>query len=210
MFDDKDQRPELNNAPIDEELDAVLKHAELLHAESAAEDENDESFALNAGSRRDERILAFCMLYAADRSDYTTDLDDILEMFVKNYDIKISPESFAYSLAKGAIETRDEIEEEIKPYLKNWKLERLGCCTRLVLRIAFWEFHQPDAIPSVIINEAIELTKLFAEFDAYRFVNGILDEYCKQKGLVEINEETNEETEKKSEAQEDVEVKKDE
>jgi N utilization substance protein B len=179
MFEDKNQRPEINNSPIDDELDAVLKH----------EIEGDESFVCDTGSRRGERILAFCMLYAADRSDYTTDLDHILQMFTNNYDINVSVDSFAYTLAKGAIESKEQIEEEIKPYLKNWKLERLGCCTRLVLQIAFWEFHQADAIPSVIINEAIELAKLFAEFDAYRFVNGILDEYCKQKGLVLVTED---------------------
>ena len=67
----------------------------------------------------------------------------------------------------------------IRPLLKNWKLERLGCCTLLILRMAFWELQQENAVTSIVINEAIELAKTFAEKDSYRFVNGILDEACK-------------------------------
>ena len=37
----------------------------------------------------------------------------------------------------------------------------------------------------VAINEAIELAKCFAEKDAYKFVNGILDEAVKKMGREE-------------------------
>jgi N utilization substance protein B len=49
--------------------------------------------------------------------------------------------------------------------------------------MALWELNQKGAIPSIIINEAIELAKQFAEQDSYRFINGILDEICKDRGL---------------------------
>jgi len=173
---DNNHKPELNIAPIDEEL-------ELLEGQQEEQQEEVEDFILRAGTRRDERVLAFCMLYAADRSDYTTPLDDVLQSLKKSYEFMISDSSFAVTLAQGAIEERLDLEEEIKPYLKNWKLERLGCCTRLILRMALWELRLDGAIPSVIINEAVELAKMFAEQDAFRFVNGLLDEYCKNKGL---------------------------
>jgi N utilization substance protein B len=101
-------------------------------------------------SRRDMRALAFHFIYAVDRFD------------------------------KGAIEMQEQADEIIKPLLRNWKLERLGCCTRLILRLAIWELHQSDAMPSIVINEAIELAKCFAEKDAYKFINGILDEASKK------------------------------
>jgi transcription termination factor NusB len=41
------------------------------------------------------------------------------------------------------------------------------------------EFKQPVAVANIIINEAIELSKCFAEKDAYKFINGILDEAAK-------------------------------
>ena len=49
--------------------------------------------------------------------------------------------------------------------------------------MALWELQQPKAIASIVINEAVELAKIFAEKDAYKFVNGILDQYCKQNDL---------------------------
>ena len=134
-------------------------------------------------TRRDERFIAFNLVYAVDRSDYTLSLEQVIENFQKGFNLVLPKDSFAIVLARGAIDQREELDALIKPLLKNWKLERLGCGTRLIFRMALWELQQPDAIPSIIINEAVELAKAFAEKDAYKFVNGILDEYCKKKGL---------------------------
>jgi len=181
---DKKQNPGLNTIPID----AELKEIEVEPAQEGTAVVED--FVLRVGTRRDERVLAFCALYAVDRSDYTATLNEAIEDFKKNYNFSVTKASFAVKLAKGAIDNRVELEEKIKPYLKNWKMERLGCCTRLILRMALWELQRRGAIPSVIINEAVEIAKMFAEQDAYRFVNGILDEYCKHKKLENSTEKT--------------------
>jgi len=49
--------------------------------------------------------------------------------------------------------------------------------------MALWELIQSKAIASIIINEAVELAKIFAEKDAFKFINGILDQYCKEHAL---------------------------
>jgi len=131
-------------------------------------------------SRRDVRSLAFHIVYAVDRSDYAIPLPEIVADFARNFNLDIPEDSYAITLAQGAIENREALDELIRPLLKNWKLERLGCCTRLILRLALWELQQPDALSSVIINEAVELAKAFAEKDAYKFVNGVLDTLSKQ------------------------------
>jgi transcription antitermination protein NusB len=148
-------------------------------------------------SRRDLRALAFHLFYAVDRFDYAISIDDVVKDFADGFDLQIPDDSHAIFMAKGAVEMRNEIDEQIKPLLKNWKIERLGCCTLLILRLALWELRQSDAIPSVIINEAIELAKCYAEKDAYKFINGILDEACKQMGLadqLEVKAEVKEES----------------
>lgn len=147
-------------------------------------------------SRRDLRALAFHLFYAVDRFDYSITVDDVVKDFADGFDLQIPSDSLAIVMAKGAVEMRQELDEQIKPLLKNWKIERLGCCTLLILRLALWELRQDDAIPSVAINEAIELAKCYAEKDAYKFVNGILDEACKQMGFevkVEVEKEVVEE-----------------
>lgn len=179
-MDDKQPLNGLNQDPIDAELDKDDQRQE-------SEIDIDEILrSLKSSSRRDERIIAFFIVYAADRFDYTVGIDDIVEQFRAGFDVDILSESFALTLARGVIETRSDLDEQIKPYLKNWKLERLGCCTRLILRMSLWELRQQDAIPSIIINEAVELAKTFAEKDAYKFINGILDEIGKAMGLTPV------------------------
>lgn len=168
----------LNTVPVDAELDIVLERQDdILSIEEFLKN-------LKLNGRRDERILAFYLIYAVDRFDYQITLDDVVKNYTKGFELEIPPESFAVTLAQGVINQANDLDEHIRPYLKNWKLERLSCCTLLILRMALWEFRQPDAIPSIIINEAIELAKRFAEDDAYRFINGILDEIGKDMGLL--------------------------
>ncbi|MCK4517158.1 transcription antitermination factor NusB [Candidatus Babeliales bacterium] len=134
---------------------------------------------LRPESRRDMRALAFHFIYAMDRSDYAISIEEIIQNFRSGFNVEIDDDSLAVTMAHGAIEQREELDEFVKPLLRNWKLERLGCCTRLILRLALWELQQPNAIASIVINEAIELAKAFAEKDAYKFINGILDEAAK-------------------------------
>lgn len=169
---------EINPIPVDAELDSEkLKKDELTHDEHV--DIEEVIKKLKITSRRDERVMAFFLIYAIDRFDYTASLSDVLEQFRVGFDVDIPQNSFAAELAKGTIASHKELDEQIKPHLKHWKIERLGCCTRLILRLSLWELMQPEAIPSIVINEAIELAKMFAEKDAYKFINGILDEIHK-------------------------------
>ena len=144
---------------------------------------------LSPTSRRDLRALAFHLVYAVDRFDYVVSLKQVVSGFRRGFHVVIPDDSYAISLARGAIEEREKLDAFIRPLLKNWRLERLGCCTKLILRLALWELQQPDAIASVIINEAIELAKAFAEKDAYKFVNGVLDTLNKSGKLQKSGDE---------------------
>lgn len=175
------------NETLEETLNQV-KHE--LH-----EEESD--FSLSIKNRRDERTVAFHLVYIVDRFDYTIDLDEAAEMLLQGYGLKLSQDSFAMILAEGAIQDREALDEIIKPCLKNWKLERLGTCTHLILRMALWELQQSNAIRSIVINEAVELSKQYAEKDAYKFVNGMLDEICKRQNWSTTGTESAEREEEK-------------
>lgn len=134
-------------------------------------------------SQRDLRVLAFYLVYAIDRSDYTISLADLVALYAEEFDLFVEANSLAVELADGAIVKRDEFDEIVRPLLKNWKLERLGCCTRIIIRIALFELLYVKTPTSVVINEAVELAKAFAEKDAYKFINGILDEVARLHGI---------------------------
>jgi len=131
-------------------------------------------------SRRDSRSLAFHYVYAVDRFEYDVSLDTIVSSFKEAYNIEVNDNSFSVNLARGAIEHRDEFDQMIVPFLQNWKLERLGCATRIILRMGLWELTRTQEPHSVVINEAVELAKSFAERDSYRFVNGLIDQIYKK------------------------------
>lgn len=137
-------------------------------------------------SQRDQRSLVFHLLYAMDSFDYDVSLESIIENFAHNYDCIVQRNDAVFEAAQAVIEKREELDKEIQPLLANWRFERLGVATRLILRYAFWELLNTDTDQVVIINEAVELTKCFAEDDAYKFVNGVLDEWRKKQDSSEL------------------------
>ena len=134
-------------------------------------------------SRRDVRSLIFHLLYAMDSFDYTVPLDEIVDIFNREFETEIKKGGEVTDIVQGVVDERQDLDRGIEPLLANWRLERLGCSTRLILRLALWEMRHTDTAPIVIINEAIELAKAFSEKDAYKFINGILDEAAKKKDV---------------------------
>lgn len=141
----------------------------------------DQIVSYNDLSRRQIRSLIFHLLYAAESHEYQDSLDSIADNLSRGYGIDIPRESLAFQTAQSVIDNRETLDAQIMPFLHNWRFERVGCCTRLILRFAMWELFHTDMPTSIIINEAVELAKCFSEKDAYKFVNGILDEAVKEK-----------------------------
>lgn len=131
-------------------------------------------------SKRDERIFIFHLLYAMDSFDYQVSLESIVDNFCREFNLSVNRTGPIITQTQSMIDNRTLLDEQIKPLLDNWRFDRLGVCTRLIMRQAIWELMNSDTDPVVIINEAIELAKCFAEADAYKFINGLLDEWVKK------------------------------
>ena len=130
-------------------------------------------------SRREVRSLIFHILYTMEALDYSTSLSALVDDYNRGYNLDIPEDSDVFTISKAVIDQRDKLDDVIKPLLDNWRFERIGISTKLILRFAIWELLNTDTSPEIIINEAIELAKCFAEDDAYKFVNGILDKVAK-------------------------------
>jgi len=87
-----------------------------------------------------------------------------------------SSRQFAEEIIQGVLEHSDEIDEAIQKASKNWKLERMSRVERNILRVGTYELLFNKELPeSVVINEALEITKSYSNQDAVEFVNGVLD-----------------------------------
>lgn len=68
-----------------------------------------------------------------------------------------------------------ELDGWIGGLARGWDVERMAAIDRNLLRLAAYELaHCPDVPAAVVINEAVELAKLYSTADSGKFVNGIL------------------------------------
>lgn len=143
-------------------------------------------------SESDQRSLVFHILYTADAFDYQTSLESIVDNFNRGFGIVVPTDSDVFYQANRIIQDRAELDTYLQPLLANWRSDRLGTCTRLILRLGTWEIRQKKVDAALLINEAIELAKCFAERDAFKFVNGILDEVARQEGYIPVKQDIKE------------------
>ncbi len=136
------------------------------------------------GSRRRAREQALQLLYQIDTA--SGDVDAALALFWEDMtDGDDEGVKFASSVVRGVAEHRERLDTIIEEHSINWKLHRMPCVDRNILRIAVFEFlHCDDIPPMVSINEAIEMGKRFSTSESGAFINGILDKISKNEELL--------------------------
>lgn len=145
------------------------------------------------GIRRQSREFAMQALFDMDMSH--DDTEDRFDLFCRNFEPPQEVMPFLIKLFKGVMENKAEIDLLIDRFSSNWKIDRISCVDRNVMRIAIYEMlHCSDIPAKVSINEAIDIGKRFGTDESGAFINGILDSIRK---LVEKNEETDNQLEKK-------------
>ena len=86
----------------------------------------------------------------------------------------------------GVAAEYDALLAALAPHLDR-KPTELSPVERAILVIGAWELARRADIPyRVVINEAVELAKLFGATDGYRYVNGVLDRFAADARAAEI------------------------
>lgn len=86
---------------------------------------------------------------------------------------------FFSELVTGVIENVHDIDSNMQEFLSR-TLTDLNVVELSILRLAMYELMYCIEIPyKVIINEAIDLTKIFGSLEGAKFVNGVLDKASK-------------------------------
>lgn len=81
---------------------------------------------------------------------------------------------YAALLVREAKSRSAEIDDLITRHAVDWRVDRMSLVDRNILRIAVLELLMGDVPPAAVIDEAVELAKLFSGEEAGRFVNGVL------------------------------------
>ena len=133
--------------------------------------------------RRKGRILAFQALYAWDVSHLT--LENLLDFgwIEEEKREKLGEDGIAFPrlIIAGTIEHIEEIDGHIKAHITNWDFDRLNKVDLAILRMSVYSLiFQSDMHPTIVIDEAIDISKEFGSDESYKFVNAVLDSIRKK------------------------------
>src|ERR1700682_688701 len=101
-------------------------------------------------------------------------------------DLSVAPEErrLAGLLVREVASGGAELESRIAHGPTNWRLERLGASERSVLRLGAAELMKGETPPRVAIQEAVRLAERFGTSASAKFVNGVLDAFARQAGMI--------------------------
>ncbi len=128
---------------------------------------------MKPAARRRARECAVQALYSWQISN--NDLADIELDFLTEQDTTDVDVDYFRVLFIGAATNAEQLDKLMAPFLSR-QLDELGMIEKAILRVAMFELTKRQDVPfRVVINEAIELAKVFGADDSHKFVNGVLD-----------------------------------
>ncbi len=133
----------------------------------------------NTLSLSHRRGLVLHLLYALEINDYDLSMHDLIYYYNIDFGIIIDLDDNVITMTENIIKNNDILDIELKKYLDNWQLERISILVKLILRYGLFELKEQKNDSKLIINEAVELAKGYAEEGSYRIVNGVLDAFAK-------------------------------
>jgi N utilization substance protein B len=88
--------------------------------------------------------------------------------------------AFAEDLFKATVRHYPDSLKLIEARSNNWELDRIAEIDKIILAMGFTELnHFPQVPAKVVINECIELAKVYSSSKSNIFINGILDKYAR-------------------------------
>lgn len=124
-------------------------------------------------TRRQARVLALQVLFEIDSAKHPPEL--VLSQRLQEKPLPKDGMAFAQQLVTGVLEHLPKLNRKIEGIATEWPLEQMAIIDRNILRIAIYEIMEQKQAPvKVVINEAVELAKLFGSDSSRRFVNGVL------------------------------------
>lgn len=135
---------------------------------------------MNPQKRRQARKLSVQTLYAWQISKNNS-ISEIKKYILKqNLNVKIDILYF-HNIINGVINNIIYLDKLISLYI-NRKINTLDYIEKIILRISIYEMFKRSDIPNkVVINEGIELAKIFGSSKSHKFINGVLDKIISLK-----------------------------
>jgi N utilization substance protein B len=139
------------------------------------------------GVRRKGREYALQALYLTDVAK--VEINKAIRSVTADEKADLDASVFAKRLALGAFEKKEQLDEVIVKHTQNWEIGRMAGLDRNILRLGAYELiYELETPVSVIIDEAVEIAKMFSTDDSGKFVNGILDKIKRERPIIAPHE----------------------
>ena len=90
-------------------------------------------------------------------------------------ELNVRPDNYVIALLTSAEENQARANELMSEFSIDWPLERIALIDRLIMTLAIGEMLMEDAPPlAVILDEAVEMAKVFSTDGSSSYVNGVL------------------------------------
>ena len=126
-----------------------------------------------SSNRHNARRAAVQALYQWDITQQAA--EDIETQFSQIHDMQNVDRKYLREIMSEVPRHEEELETAISPFIGR-SFTSLDPVERAILRLGTYELtHRPDVPTKVVLNEMIELAKIFGSEHSYKFINGVMD-----------------------------------
>lgn len=115
-------------------------------------------------------------------------MSQVLRDMVEDPDYNKADEAYFKQLLQSVTENLETIDTQLINFIDR-PLTELSPIEHAILRIAGCELMFDLSIPyRVVINEGVELAKLFGGIDGHKYINGVLDKFAADVRVAEVGQ----------------------
>ena len=128
-------------------------------------------------NRHNARKAAVQALYQWDITQQLA--HEIAPQFEKIHDMQNLDRKYLRDVLEQVPKMADDLEQDITPFIGR-DFASLDPVERAILRLGAYELKQRLDVPTkVVMNEMIEIAKVFGSEHSYKFINGVMDKLAK-------------------------------
>tara|TARA_B100001964_G_C14149712_1_gene561433 strand:+ start:35 stop:469 length:435 start_codon:yes stop_codon:yes gene_type:complete len=134
----------------------------------------------SVSTRRDIRILSLQILCEVDTAGHDSEM--VLAKAKHDYQMLSKDEEFVCNLVDNVLVNLQQLDNMIMSYAPSWPIRQMPVVDRNILRMAIGEIEWVSGTPKkVVVNEAVEIAKIFGSERSPSFINGVLGSFLTEK-----------------------------
>ena len=125
-------------------------------------------------SRRVTREELFKLIFESELKN--EDAKEVFESYLKREEVLENEKeiSFIKKYMEGISSHNEEIINTINNNIVGWTFERIGTVEKTLLKVAVYELLFENTPHEIVVNEAVELAKIYGDEKTAEFVSGVL------------------------------------